>query len=848
MTDPEWQRVRTVFERAVELPEHEREAFLDRECGEHASLRRAVEQLLAQDRDADDGFLEPPDLEPQARPGLQLGEFELREELGRGSMGIVYRAFQPSLQREVAVKVLVEGVTTTRTQLERFHREARAAARLTHGGIVPVLAEGRKGSTHWFAMELVRGHDLERELCAHRDRRPGSRVAILPPPDDPEHIGAVVRIVAEVAEALAHAHTHGVVHRDVKPSNILVTDEGTARLVDFGIARDATFGTLTQDGQVMGSLPYMSPEQARLVERPVDHRTDVYSAGVVLYEVLSSRRPFGGTTSIELLAHIRRGEPQPLRRHNRRIPRELAIVCHKAMHRTPSGRYADAAEFAADLRRFLRHEAVHASPPGLQERLGRLAQRYRVAWIGALLLLVGTAVGIGWARHATERARLQQFEQDLHDHVTLVLGDTGDAPPAVSIARLQQASIDDVRSLRSLLAKAEDEPDLGPRGRADRVAVATSLRAYEASLDASVATRWQHYTRSQSADAEVELDRMAEAMTLLVRQAALFPASVDTSLLTMLCDVSIDVRAHDGSDVAGEVTAVRLAARSGEPDEEQPLGALPITSARLPRGFFRFRIRDRAGNVHELTRRLRRGAAIGIDLTLSEDPGSRDGMVLVQGGRFDRDPTADTSDLREGWRVAPFWIDEAEVSNGDYRAYLRVHPRAELPGYWSTLPEGRDDLPVSDLSWETMRAYAEWRGKRLPTAGEWLWVARNGNELRPYPWGDAAPSDPMPDTRKASLADYLRYTLPVRSAPELASTQPARLFHLFGNVAEATETPTVERHDGQLLRLPFTRLVCGGCWTARASKAQLHTHYKGGVGRAMKSHKIGFRCARSALP
>lgn len=396
-----WARIREVFGRALDLEASQRDDYL-REASEGdeamlAELRSMLERHAALPSD----FLAPPEIDEggggDALVGQRFGDdFVLLRELGRGSMGVVFEARQESLERKVALKVLREGLLTSATQIERFHREAKAVAKLQHLGVVRIFADGKAERTHWFAMELVDGHDLDADLRKQRD---DPQAALLPTHADGGWIRAAARVVAEIADALEHAHTHGLVHRDVKPSNILLTVDGRALLADFGIARDESLGKLTQTGFELGSLFYMSPEQARLIESPVDHRTDVYSLGVVLYERLARRRPYGGRTQPEVLAAIRRGEARSLRALDRSISRELATICAKAMHRDADRRYATAAAFGGDLRRFLRGEAVLAKPPSIAERAARSIRAHRYLLALAVIITL-SALGYCLQRDA----------------------------------------------------------------------------------------------------------------------------------------------------------------------------------------------------------------------------------------------------------------------------------------------------------------------------------------------------------------------------------------------------------------------------------------------------------------
>jgi formylglycine-generating enzyme required for sulfatase activity len=416
LAEPDATRVRKLLEQALELSLEERGAFLARECGEDQELRAAVERLLARAARVRPEFLEPPG-SPQAPAERHvLGEFEIVRELGRGGMGVVYLARQLTLERQVAVKVFVESLTTTQREIDRFHREARAVAKLSHPGIVRVLTDGIAGKTHWFAMEYVDGHDLRREI---RLQRNGANLAgeslLLPARGTPGHMAAVARICADVADALHHAHKAGLVHRDVNPANLLLARDGGVLIGDFGLVRDESLGALTRTGEVAGTPHYMSPEQARVRVAKVDHRTDVYSLGVVLYEMAALRRPFDGTTSHEIIFQIRSREPRPLRSVAPGVPRDLELICATAMAKDPNQRYSDAAALAADLRRFLNHDAIMARPPTLGERGRRWMRAHRVTVAAILLLglglLVGAAASAWWA-HDRALGRLTVVSQE----------------------------------------------------------------------------------------------------------------------------------------------------------------------------------------------------------------------------------------------------------------------------------------------------------------------------------------------------------------------------------------------------------------------------------------------------
>jgi WD40 repeat protein/Flp pilus assembly protein TadD len=307
-----------------------------------------------------------------------LGKYELLEVVGRGAFGIVYRARDTELGRLVAVKLPRLGGPLTPAEADRFLREARSAAQLTHPGIVAVYDAGRAGDTCFVVEELVQGGTLTDLLRQHR------------PP-----FAESARLVADAADALHHAHEHGVVHRDVKPANILLSADGRPHLMDFGLARRAAGEvTMTLDGQVLGTPAYMSPEQAAGEAHTVDGRADVYSLGVILYELLTGELPFRGNTRL-LLHQVLHEEPKPPRALNDRIPRDLETVCLKAMAKAPARRYPTAAALADDLRRFLKGEAIRARPVGRPEKLRRWCRRNPALATSsglALLALATTAV------------------------------------------------------------------------------------------------------------------------------------------------------------------------------------------------------------------------------------------------------------------------------------------------------------------------------------------------------------------------------------------------------------------------------------------------------------------------
>lgn len=400
----------------LEQPPARQRAALDAACARHAEHARTLRERF--DALARAGLAAAPtDTFPE-----RLGDFRLLDRIGGGGMGVVFLAEQISLRRKVALKVIRPEHLFFEGARARFQREIEAVARLQHPGIVPVHTVGEDAHVPYFAMEHVSGKTLAQILAAVKDRDPaslcGRDLAAIVTRDadgaaDPLFAGswthAMFRIVAQVADALSHAHERGVVHRDVKPSNVILDADGRARLLDFGIAglgSGATDGErLTRSGACIGSLPYLSPEQVRGEARPDDARVDVYALGVTLYELLTLRLPFSADSVEALQRAIVLARPEPLRSRNPAVSWEAATVCLTAMEQDADRRYASATAFAADLRNVLELRPIIAKRPSAALRTRRWIQRHPT-WtaIGVAAFLLGV-VGpwIAWTRIRKER-------------------------------------------------------------------------------------------------------------------------------------------------------------------------------------------------------------------------------------------------------------------------------------------------------------------------------------------------------------------------------------------------------------------------------------------------------------
>jgi tetratricopeptide (TPR) repeat protein len=362
-----------------------------------------------------------------------LGDYELLREIGRGGMGTVYAARRLSDSASVAIKVLHPWLAGDVNSLQRFEREAQTAMRLRHPRIVSVLDAQMTGGTPFLVMELIDGESLDRRLA----RSLSDAVPLAE-----WHV--ISRRLADVADALQHAHEQGVIHRDVKPANLLLAQDGRWLIGDFGLARLAQQPSLTRTGEAVGSPTYMSPEQIASREgAPVDHRTDIYSLGTTLYELLTGRPPFVAESREQLLASIQQDEPISPRRWSADLPRDLETLCLKTLEKQPSCRYATAKELAAELRRFANGQRIVARGPLPTTRLVRWLTRRVLARPRVTILSILTVLALvllGLASGVRESAMRSQRQQAID--AALVVALTGDLKATEeAIARAEQVGV-----------------------------------------------------------------------------------------------------------------------------------------------------------------------------------------------------------------------------------------------------------------------------------------------------------------------------------------------------------------------------------------------------------------------
>jgi predicted ATPase/serine/threonine protein kinase len=348
MSSEHWDRIKEILEQALRLAPAERQAYLDSACRTDVDLRSEVESLIASHGEAGSQFLAAAaaDVLQMASPralatGTKLGPYEIIELLGAGGMGEVYRARDVRLDRCVAIKILPPALSADSDRLRRFEQEARSASALNHPNIVIIYALGLHDSTHYIAMELVQGKTLRELLAA-----------------GPLPVRKAIEIAAQVAEGLAKAHEAGITHRDLKPENLIISDDGVVKILDFGLAKltlpsgeltdmSATLACQTLPGLIMGTVEYMSPEQAS--GRRLDFHSDQFSFGLVLYEMVTGKRAFQGSTPTEMLAAILRDQPEPIGMQNPDAPAPLVWAIERCLTKEPDKRYVSTRDLAREL-------------------------------------------------------------------------------------------------------------------------------------------------------------------------------------------------------------------------------------------------------------------------------------------------------------------------------------------------------------------------------------------------------------------------------------------------------------------------------------------------------------------
>jgi tetratricopeptide (TPR) repeat protein len=400
---------------------------------------------------------------PGAAPGTCLGGYEVLAELGRGGMGIVCKARHRDLNRLVALKMLRAAGPGLEPELQRLRHEAEMVAALDHPHIVPLYEVGQHDGRLFLIMKLIEGGPLSARLPAFTaEPRRGAQ------------------LLAAVARAVHHAHQRGILHRDLKPSNILLDAAGQPYVTDFGLARKVEdHADLTQTGDLVGTPSYMAPEQTLGRKEAVTTATDVYGLGTVLYVLLTGEAPFRGESPLEVLEQVREREPEPPRRRNPRVPRDLQTICLKCLDKDPQRRYGSARELAEDLERFLNHEPVQARRPTLVGRLGKWARRHQAvtlaASVGVVLALVVSCIAVVLLTAAYQEQGLQR--QTAENERTLAQQEQAKAEQA------QRREKEERHKAEQAAAKERQAREVAEERRKQAEAVVTFLESLFISLD-----------------------------------------------------------------------------------------------------------------------------------------------------------------------------------------------------------------------------------------------------------------------------------------------------------------------------------------------------------------------------
>ena len=747
-------------------------------------------------------------------PGEAFGRFVIREELGRGGMGIVYRALDQDLDREVALKLLAIDVSDRSRDLQRFRREAALASKLRHPRIVGVYSFGEVDGWPFFTMPLVEGRSLKDQL------KQSGRF-------EPRRAAELVRKAARTIDA---AHQQRVVHRDLKPANVLLDAEGGPLILDFGLAKDLGTGPdLTRTGEVLGTPCYMSPEQARA--EVTDHRVDVYALGTILYELVTGRVPYEGETAGEVLHKILTSDAPPPRQHAPELPYELETVILKAMHREARARYQTAGDLAEDLARFLDDTPVVAKRPGWTAKLKRYVRNHRSASVMFVLLLLTVAGGLlAYQRGADRLAARNTSEAALEDLAQARRNERrGDAEAA---ARAYLTAF-----LRAEEAYADLPTDDDVRGRF--LEVLTDR--------AQFAERQGNWTLAEELYARLFRHTDSEAAADALRRAR----------------GRAEVVVH-GLREADALSFVRWDRHTGELDPEGRREATPgdAVTVELRAGTWVAEYRPAQRPQQRVRYVLALGRGERQALTVADPGPAPAGMLYLPPTRFVQGTAEGDPDERPRVvEAGPVWIDRTEVTVGAYRAFLaaveaeghavcgpvcpawalgRLSPLGEhvalLSGYDHRPPRfparahdaQAEARPVTGVTWYDASAFAHWAGKRLPTEAEWE-LAAGVVDGRRYPWGDRW---------EIGRANFHRDDMaPVESYP--ADQSPYGVIGLAGNADEWCRDATHALGDtpGRVLR--------GGIWYYGPQEGGRITDRS----FAQPTHRFpdtGFRCARPA--
>jgi serine/threonine protein kinase/formylglycine-generating enzyme required for sulfatase activity len=700
-------------------------------------------------------------------------KYEILQEVGRGGMAVVYKAMHKNLRRLVALKVLPQQFTHDREFLERFHREAREAARLVHPNIVIIFDEGVENGVHFIAMEYLDGEDLYTKV-RKRGRLP---------------VDEAIRFIVPIAEALDYAHRQGVIHRDVKSGNIIVTGSGRVVLMDFGIAYAAAEGKLTQPGTVLGTPEYMSPEQANGMK--IDGRSDLYSLAAVLYECLTGHVPHKGENPVSTVYRIIHEELTPPRDLNKDIPEWMQDVLEKGLAKDLRMRYQSGGEFAAALRRErspaaggqadLRRSAKAATPQKtiklsepLQKQTERAGRWVTPLLVGSIVALVVLLVGL---------LSDSNFFRNRSAPAPVILEPNMRRGPGTNTATVQDQE------------------------QRKREAEQSSARQNDEELQRQRKKEEQEKLEAARADEQRREKEEAERK----RQAEELQKKKDEE--RRLAVLAEQKRKEQEEEIQRKKEEEELRKKN---EEDQRLAAQRAEQERRER-----EEAERKRKEEEFRQRTQ-------------------GMVYVNVGSFEMGSSDGAADERPLHRVSlsPFYMDATEVTVAQYRAFCTAAGRTmppQPPWGW------RDNYPIVNVTWDDANAYAQWVGKRLPSEAEWECAARSSAGGMKYSGSDNLSAVGWFGSNSAGQA----HPVGQKQANALG------LRDMSGNVwewcsdwysgdyyARAVETNPRGPSSGTL------RVLRGGAWSSPEDNCRVAARHRyNPLGR---SSLIGFRCVLDA--
>jgi formylglycine-generating enzyme required for sulfatase activity/predicted Ser/Thr protein kinase/pimeloyl-ACP methyl ester carboxylesterase len=801
MTPERYQQINRLTDAALELAVEERAAFLDQACAGDEQLRRQVERLI-EAHAHEESFLTSPALEAVAKErastpagpliGQKLGHYQLLSLLGVGGMGEVYRAEDLKLGRQVALKFLPPDTVFDTQARRRFLREARAASALNHPNIVTIHAIEESEGLDFIVMEYVEGETLK----ANIER-------------GPMELQQVITLGLQVADAAEAAHQAGIIHRDLKPANILVTPQDKAKVLDFGLAKRfqptasekakpdaASMSGLTSAGIIVGTVAYMSPEQTRGEE--VDARSDIFSLGCVLYEAATGRRPFDGPSALAIMHEIATVDPPSPSTTQPGLPPEFDSIIQRALAKEKGERYGSAAELAEELKGLSLTAEARRKETSAKERRKARSRAAIIASVAALVIAVAGLwfywrnANLKWARASIAQIEELAGAEKYFEAYLLALKVKQYLPHDPALVRLVPMIADDL-SVASEPAGARvylKRFTRAERGQSPsrQLIGTTPISNLQIARDA--------YIIEIEKDGYAPIRRSVSSALDRVQKAILGPAGLRREVKM------IETRSGELTMLFDSHAPIRIQAKL-------------ITAAEAP---------DRCvfvpgGEYRLVSYGKPTDAAVRLDDYFIDqfEVTNREYKEFINAGGYLK---------RQFWKY-PFRKDGKELAWEEARRHF--NDRTGLPGprSWSNqnFPEGKEDHPVTDVTWYEAAAYAEFRGKRLPTVFQWEKAARNGTVTHLYwfimPWGLNFAKEGVDDR-----ANFLgSSTVPVESLE--FGMSPYGCYHMAGNVAEWCLNPQA---------MSFT--TAGGSWKDPHYIFASFGAYPG----FYSANTLGFRC------